>query len=1005
MRLISSLILVFATCLAVQPVLAQNTIPYDWQQFASYDMDIDMDVESNQFKGTQRLVYENHSPDTLDKLYYHLYFNAFQPNSMMDVRSRSISDPDGRVRDRIFHLTPDEIGYQKILSLKQNGNVVKFSVSETVLIVELNDPIPPGGQATMDMTFEGQVPLQIRRSGRDSREGIRYSMVQWYPRIAGYDREGWATSPYIGREFHGTFSDFDVRITIDSTYTLGGTGYLQNPQEIGKGYETPGMAVQRPSGDKLTWHFKAPNVIDFAWTADNKYTHETYQIPGGGQVHLLYVKGPQTRAWSQLGDYTVRAIQFLSEYLGPYPYEQFSVLQGGDGGMEYPMSTLVTGHRNLNSLVGVMVHELMHMWFQTSLATNEAHYAWMDEGFTTYMSSITMDHLFGRENASTTPIGSYLGYMSLMNDELAEPATTHSDHFNTNRAYSTASYTLGAVILGQLGYIMGEDALKNTLQRYYAEWKFRHPGPDEFRRVAEKESGLQLRWFFDQSLNTNDPIDYAIKRAGTNAGTLEIELERQSRATMPLDILVRYTDGTSELLYIPEQLMLGSKPIEADIYGATPRTDLMPWRWTDPTYSIALSRPGKELDEVVIDPTLRLMDSNRMNNTHPFPLSFTYAQPLRTSGTDYNVTWRPALWYGEVSGLHLGFASQGAYLFGNNALEVSAMLTTGDLDNFETKNLDVDYDISYTKRLKHLGKATTATLAARRFYGIGEESLTLNKYIGDLGRRESTIRLLSVRLFHQYSTATRNLNFLQSQFDDESVLGMHLSYTVGDMAGSGIQTNLVTGAQDRRWASGYFSVTANHRFEWTDAFSTKVGMSGGTGSETMPTQWLWAVSGPTGEQAWRNDAYWSMANISADLTSEYNLVANDGTGLLGYAIPGIGSPDVAGNNYVTGTIWNNWQPFADHRTLRLLEVELFAAMGKSWMGEFTGYFPDSGFLASMGTGITFDVSALPVLRRWTPQSKVLQDLQLSVRMPFFLNGITGEDEWGSRFVIGISESF
>jgi len=407
----------------------------------------------------------------------------------------------------------------------------------------------------------------------------------------------------------------------------------------------------------------------------------------------------------------------------------------------------------------------------------------------------------------------------------------------------------------------------------------------------------------------------------------------------------------------------------------------------------------------VIDPTLRLMDSNRMNNTHPFPLSFTNAQPLRSSWTDYNVTWRPALWYGDISGLHLGFSSQGAYLFGNNALEVSAMLTTGDLDQFDAKNLDIDYNVAYTHRLEHFGKATTATLAARRFYGIGEESLTLNKYIGDLGRRESTTRLLSVRLFHQYSNATRNLNFLQSQFEDESVLGMHLSYTVGDMSGSGIQTNLVTGAQDRRWASGYFSVTANHRFEWTDAFSTKVGMSGGTGSETMPTQWLWAVSGPTGEQAWRNDAYWSMANISADLTSEYNLVANDGTGLLGYAIPGIGSPDVAGNNYVTGTIWNNWQPFADHRTLRLLEVELFAAMGKSWMGEFTGYFPDSGFLASMGTGITFDVSALPVLRRWTPQSKVLQDLQLSVRMPFFLNGITGEDEWGSRFVIGISESF
>ena len=292
---------------------AQEFVPNDWQQYVTYDMDIDLNVETNRFNGTQKLVYQNYSPDTLDKLYYHLYFNAFQPNSMMDVRSRQILDPDRRVGDRIFHLSEDEIGYQKVISLKQNGRDVKFEVSETILIVYLNEPIPPGGQATMDMIFESQVPLQIRRSGRDSAEGIRYSMTQWYPRIAGYDRAGWSTSPYIAREFHGTFGDFDVKIRLDSTYTIGGTGYLQNPQEIGKGYEIPGLEIKRPTGDKLTWHFKAPRVIDFAWTAHNNYTHDVYQVPNGPQVHLLYADGPRSRAWKELGDYTVRAIEFLSD--------------------------------------------------------------------------------------------------------------------------------------------------------------------------------------------------------------------------------------------------------------------------------------------------------------------------------------------------------------------------------------------------------------------------------------------------------------------------------------------------------------------------------------------------------------------------------------------------------------------------------------------------------------------------------------------------------------------
>lgn len=1008
MRLFSSIIVLFVSLVSM-PAFAQETIPYDWQQFATYDMDIDMDVQTNRFKGTQRLVYENHSPHALNKLYYHLYFNAFQPNSMMDVRSRSIVDPDARVRDRILHLKEDEIGYQKILSLTQNGTPVTFTVSETVLIVELNDPIPPGGQATMDMTFEGQVPLQVRRSGRDSREGIRYSMTQWYPRIAGYDREGWATSPYIGREFHGTFSDFNVRIKIDSTYTLGGTGYLQNPQEIGKGYQIPGLPINRPAGNKLTWHFHAPNVIDFAWTAHDQYTHDVYQVPDGPQVHLLYVDQPQTRAWKQLGDYTVEAIKFLSEYLGPYPYEQFSVLQGGDGGMEYPMATLVTGHRNLNSLVGVTVHELLHIWFQSVLATNEAHYAWMDEGFTTYMSSITMNHLFGRRNASTIPIGSYLGYLSLLNDELAEPATTHSDMFNTNRAYSTASYTLGAVILGHLGYIMGEDALKRTLQSYYSEWKFRHPGPTEFRRVAERESGLQLRWFFDQTLNTNDIIDYAVSRAETRGNTTNISLERKGQALMPLDVLVRYTDGSAELLYIPQQLMLGSKPEEPQIYAATPRTELTPWRWTDPQYEISLDRPGKQVSEVVIDPTLRMMDSNRLNNKHPFPINITYAQPVRPSWDAYSMSWRPAVWYGEVSGLQLGVSTQGAYMFNNNRFDASLMLTTGELDDFSAKNLDVDYEANYVHRLKHFGKATTATLSARRFYGIGEASVTLTKQIGELGVREPIQRILSFKLFHQYMNATRNVPALQQEWSRESVLGLKLSYAIGNPGSNGIQADLVTGSQNRNSAAGYFTITANRSFDWAERFNTRFGFSVGTGSETMPTQWRWAVSGPTGEQLWRNDAFWAINNIDARLAPDLNILANDGTGLIGYGLADIGSPDVAGNNYFTGTIWNSWSPFSNNRTLRLLELELFAAMGKSWNGGLASDFPEFNssdpLLASIGTGVTFNVGGLSAFNRWRPQSKVLQNLQVSVRAPFFLNGLQGENDWGGRFVIGISESF
>ncbi|MEO0330447.1 MAG: M1 family peptidase, partial [Bacteroidota bacterium] len=196
-------------------------------------MEIEMNVGTNQLGGTQTLVYYNNSPDTLNRIFYHLYFNAFQPGSMMDVRSRTIADPDRRVMDRILYLDEDGIGYQRVSSLKQDGKNLNYEMVGTILEVALNEPILPGKKSTFEMEFTAQVPLQIRRTGRDNAEGIRYSMAQWYPKMAEYDEHGWHSNPYIGREFYGIWGDFDVKITIDSSYVVASTGILQNPEEIG----------------------------------------------------------------------------------------------------------------------------------------------------------------------------------------------------------------------------------------------------------------------------------------------------------------------------------------------------------------------------------------------------------------------------------------------------------------------------------------------------------------------------------------------------------------------------------------------------------------------------------------------------------------------------------------------------------------------------------------------------------------------------------------------------
>src|SRR5690606_19706013 len=180
-----------------------------WQQRVKYTMDVQMNVQTNRLNGRQKLEYFNNSPDTLYKVFYHLYWNAFQPNSMMDVRSRELGktilpngrqDWDGRVRDRISKLQPNEIGYQKILSLKRDGRAQEYKVVGTILEVLLDKPILPNSKTVFDMDFEAQVPVQIRRAGRHNSEGVDFSMSQWYPKMCEYDYEGWHPTFYVARE-------------------------------------------------------------------------------------------------------------------------------------------------------------------------------------------------------------------------------------------------------------------------------------------------------------------------------------------------------------------------------------------------------------------------------------------------------------------------------------------------------------------------------------------------------------------------------------------------------------------------------------------------------------------------------------------------------------------------------------------------------------------------------------------------------------------------------------
>ena len=588
---------------------AQPTSVSYWQQHVDYTMDLKMDIKTHQLTGDQKLIYTNNSPDTLKKVYYHLYFNAFQPGSMMDMRSLSIADPDRRVGARISKLIEDEIGFQHINSLKQDGKAVSYSTEGTILEVVLNKHILPGKKATFDMNFTGQVPVQIRRSGRDNAEGISYSMSQWYPRLAEYDYMGWHTNPYVGREFHGVWGDFDVKITIDPSYTIGGTGYLQNADDIGHGYSNKA----KESNKDLTWHFKAPNVIDFMWAADPDYTHTTAEVPNGHTLHFFYQKDSDTEEnWGKLPETMVRAMEFMSLNFGKYPYEQYSFVQGGDGGMEYPMATLITGKRNFRSLVGVSVHEMIHSWYQGVIATNESLYPWMDEGFTSYATSVTMQFLFNPESDDNPHGGSRRGYSFMANSGKEEPMTTHADHYVTNQSYGINAYSKGAVFLDQLSYVVGQGTFMEGMRRYYNEWKFKHPTSIDFIRVMEKTSGIQLDWYLEHFVYTTKQIDYGIRSIIGKEDATYVTLERLGEMIMPIDLYIEYNDGSKEIIYVPLRIMRGAKEVEdTDIERVTQEA----WPWTNPTYTVKLNRNINNIKTLEIDSSQRMADLDRSNNS------------------------------------------------------------------------------------------------------------------------------------------------------------------------------------------------------------------------------------------------------------------------------------------------------------------------------------------------------------------------------------------------------
>lgn len=605
-----SFIILFA--FVISQFQAQQNAYY--QQAAQYKMDIDVNAEEFTYKGSQTLKYRNNSPDELNVVYFHLYWNAFKPSSMMDQRVASQGkNGDSRLQkegiSRLASIPKNEEGAQNIHWIKQNGKELKFEIQETVMKVYLDKPIKAHSKTTFTMEWDAVIPQQIRRSGRNNREGVDMTMTQWYPKIAEYDYDGWATFDYIGREFHAPFADFDVTIKINKDYVVGAGGTLLNPKEV-KGYDA--SAQIKADHNKAIWKWTAKNMLDFAWAADRDYSVESFDVPQGQRVYFVYQKNDKTKAWGEAKPYVTRYFQIMNSKFGKYAYPSYAFIQGGDGGMEYGMCTMILGEaKNIEDLMGLMAHEGSHSWYQQMLATNEPVRPWMDEGFTSYAESYVMHQLFppkdNRPNAFVEKIDAYRKFLK---KQIEEPAVWLGDHHDNGTAYSYASYVKGELYLVQLGYIVGEENLSKIMTEYFKEWSLKHPTDRDFLHIAQKVSGMDLKWFHHYWINTTKTIDYGIKDVQYGAQSTTVTLVNNSQIPMPIDFSVITADNKIVNYQIPLNMTHTWKT--KDAFGEF--TTLKYWPWTQKEYTFTVPYNKSQLRVLGIDFSHRLADVNPEDN-------------------------------------------------------------------------------------------------------------------------------------------------------------------------------------------------------------------------------------------------------------------------------------------------------------------------------------------------------------------------------------------------------
>lgn len=584
-----------------------------WQQRVDYDIEVTLDPGRRTLSGRERITYTNNSPDSLSSLWLQLDQNLFRKDSYGALRAEAAERPvrhAGFFKDGGF-----DIG---AVTVEHDGEtrVPEYRIEDTMMEILLDRPLPPGGaELELDIDFSFVIPeTGGDRMGRlEISHGILYQLAQWYPRLFTYDDvNGWNQSPFLGQgEWYLEYGDFDVEITVPRDFIVAATGLLQNEAEVltanqiarleeARGSAETVMIIDvdeagddstRPAGEgPLTWVFEADDVRDFAWAASDRFV---WDAAGWEDVLLMSVYPEESigtqgfSGWERSTEYLRHSVKYYSEQWFPYPYPVAINVAGIALGMEYPMMIFCAHQARGGFLFSVTDHEIGHTWFPMLVGSDERRYAWMDEGFDTFINYYSGIEFSGGEPimAGTMSPGQIADQTRRLRHSLMTPADSITEEDLGALAYNKPAAVL--VLLRE--QILGPEVFDEGFREYIRRWAYKHPQPADFVRTMEDTSGRDLDWFFRGWIYENGLLDQAVASVRRTGDTTVVKIENRGGIPMPLNVRVVYADGTEELVEVP---------VEA-------------WKESG---QYTLQFIGKRVRHVQLDPNGALPDVDRSNN-------------------------------------------------------------------------------------------------------------------------------------------------------------------------------------------------------------------------------------------------------------------------------------------------------------------------------------------------------------------------------------------------------